>query len=42
MQNLMQKEADWLKQEKLAQIKRQRLENLFAYYEDPDIVIDQV
>ena len=42
MQNLMLKEADWLKQEKLARIKRQRLENLFAYYEDPDICIDQV
>ena len=40
MQNLMQKEADWLRQKKLAQIKRQRFENLYAYYDEPEIMIE--
>ena len=40
MQNLMQKEADWQRQKKLSLIKRQRFENLYAYYEEPEIMID--
>ena len=40
MQNLMLKEADWLRQKKLSLIKRQRFENLYAYYEEPEVMID--
>jgi len=42
MQNLLRKDTDWLKQQKLAEIKKVRLENIYAYYEDPEVQIDQV
>ena len=42
MQNLMLKERNWLKEQRLERIKRQRFENLYSRYDEDHIIVDYI
>ena len=42
MQNLMLKEKNWLKEQRLERIKRQRFENLYSQYDEDQIIVEHM